>query len=535
MSVAERVRSALKMGKWARLAVAGAVLGTAAGVGVAVWPSTPTYPLTAVFASAHGLFSGAAVEVLGVRVGTVESVSPQAGHVVVKMSIDSIDKIPADATASLVAAQILGEPNIELSPGYGGGRAMPAGSVIPESHTTVPVSTSELLSDLQSSLEQINPKGVKNLVTNLAQDLNGQGQQLNQLISGAAGTLKVLAAKGDDLGQLDGSLAQITGTLRSQTAQLTQLITDYDTVSGVLATNSGALGQAINRLSLSSAQLAQLLAPNLAPLQGDLATVATTGRTLDRNISSLNEILASSVRLFSAAKRAYDPTHNWLNLNLQSAPGVTSGEIAGMIRDRLAGVCRRILANHSAGLSSKEISTLKECGNPASGFFDPIMGLVPGILNSLPGGSTSASGTSSASSAPAPTTAGSLFEKGLAKIPGLTPAERAAITTAPSAQSSAGSSSSSSSQPSSSSPSGSSVKPSSPSIPVLKSPLLNISLSADKVLGPLPRYSAPPTASSGVIGGVLHALASSAAWLGRGVAGVFGGIGHWLSQLWGAI
>ena len=186
-------------------------------------------------------------------------------------------------------------------------------------------------------------------MTNLATDLDGQGANLNKLIASAAGTVQLLANKGDDLGQLNGTLAQLTGTLDTDTSQIEQLVEQYDTVSTTVAQHSGQLNDAITQLAGASSGLVSLLVPNLQPLEADVGTVTTVGRTLDRNLSSVDEILQNGNNLFQGAKRAYDPNYNWLDLNLATAPGVTGAYIAGLLRDRLAGICRRIVANHSSG------------------------------------------------------------------------------------------------------------------------------------------------------------------------------------------
>jgi hypothetical protein len=134
-----------------------------------------------------------------------------------------------------------------------------------------------------------------------------------------------------------------------------------------------------------------------------VGTVTTVGRTLDRNLSSVDEILQNGNNLFQGAARAYDPNYNWLNLNLATAPGVTGAYVAGLLRDRLAGICRRIVANHSSGLSAAVIATLNQCGDPSSGFFDPLLNDIPTILNTLNGGSGAA-------------TAQSLLQQGLTQI-----------------------------------------------------------------------------------------------------------------------
>ncbi len=283
--------------------------------------TTPTYPINVSYSSAPGLFTGAAVDVLGVKVGTVTQVQNVGDKVHVVLSVDQGTKIPASAYASLVAPQLLGSPDVDLNPGYTGGPVLAAGASIPEDHTAVPVSTDEVLKELQKTLDALNPHAVGDLVTNLATDLDGQGANLNKLIASAAGTVQLLAEKGNDLGQLNGTLAQLTGTLDSDTANIESLVQQYDTVSTTVARHSGQLNDAITQLAGASTGLVNLLVPNLQPLEADVGTVTTAGRTLDRNLSSVDEVLADGNSLFQGAQRAYDPTYNWLDLNLQTSPG----------------------------------------------------------------------------------------------------------------------------------------------------------------------------------------------------------------------
>ena len=389
------------------------------GLGLSACGGPSAYKVTAIFPSAEGLFPGNAVEVLGVQRGSVTEVTPQVGRVVVVMSINGAQTLPAGVQARLTTPQLLGEPSIELSPGYTGGPRLAADAVIPESRTSVPESIDQLLRDLQTYLGEVDGQTVSGLVTNLAQDLQGQGQALNALIANGAATLQVLADKGNQLGQLNGSLAQITGTLRQRTAQVTQLLQAYDAVANVLATDSGPLGDSISQLAQASQQLTTLLDPNLSGLQSDIGTITQVGRTLDRNLSNLDQGLSSSVALFAAAGRAYDPVHNWLNLNTQLAPGTTSSVLAGLVRDRLAGICRRVLANHSAGLQPAQLQTLQTCGNPDSGFFDPLLAAIPTLLTAATGGQP-----------PAPSPQ-DLIAQGATQIPGLSQSQQQSVSSVP--------------------------------------------------------------------------------------------------------
>ncbi len=302
----DALRTALTS-KVARFAVAGVVIVAGVIVGVEVTKGAPTYPINVVYSSAPGLFTGAAVDVLGVKVGTVTGVQNVGDKVDVTLAVDQGTQIPSSAFASLVAPQLLGSPDVDLNPGYTGGPTLSPGATIPQDHTAVPVSTDELLKELQHTLNAINPHAVGNLVTNLATDLDGQGANLNKLIASAAGTVQLLATKGNDLGQLNGTLAQLTGTLDTDTSQIEQLVQQYDTVSTTVAQHSGQLNDAITQLAGASSGLVSLLVPNLQPLEADVGTVTTVGRTLDRNLSSVDEILQNGNNLFQGADACLRP------------------------------------------------------------------------------------------------------------------------------------------------------------------------------------------------------------------------------------
>lgn len=399
--------------RWRGLALAAALAAMTSSCSL-VGPGS-TYTVRARFANGIGLYAGDLVTVLGIRIGTLTSVVNDGRDVVATMAIDDSQPLPAAAHAVVVGQSVLGQRYVQFVPAYTGGARLPAGAVVPLDRTSVPVSTDQLLSSLQGFLGQIKPSSAADLVTNLAGILDGQGAHLNSLIHNAAGTLNLLAAKGNDLGRLDDSLAQLTGTLRTRDAGITLLIHNYDTVSGVLGGAGSQLGPAIDQLNRASSVLADFLAPNLAPLQDDIAVITTAGRTLERNLPSLDTGLESADALFAGTQRAYDPTHQWLRLNLALTPTTTAAVVVARVRDLLAGVCRRLLAHHAAGLPAAALSQLARCGDPSSGYFDPLLNLVPNLLGKL----TKGTGNLPSLSSPQ-----ALLQQGLAEVPSLSGTSR---------------------------------------------------------------------------------------------------------------
>ena len=392
-----------------RRGIAGlATLLVAALLGACSGGGSGGYHVSADFTQGIGLYPGSPVRVLGINIGKITDVSNRGNLVRVDMHIEkSSTRLPADVKAAIIPVSLLGERYIQFTPVYTSGPRLAPGAHLETNRTQVPVEIDELLRGLKDFFGAIKPENAHDLVSNLAAVIDGEGVQLNQLVGNAAGTLRILADKGDDLGQLVDSLAQLTTTLKSHTDAIEQLVRNYDTVSGVLAQNKGALDDTVTQLTRVATELADLITRHQDPLKQDVGVLTTAGRTLDRNIDSLDKTLSSTVKLFEAAGRAYDPQHNWLPLSTQGAPDILAEAAASRMRDRLAGVCRRLEA--TLGVSP----TLTQCSDPNSNFFTPILGLLPGIL--------------SANANSANATGDTLTQQVLSKLPPLTPEQQAKL------------------------------------------------------------------------------------------------------------
>lgn len=360
------------------------------------------FRVAAEFERAVGLYPGSPVRLQGIDVGEITDIRNERGIVEVEMRLEEGTELPADARAMIVPLSLLGERYVQLGPTYDTGETLGDGDVIPVERTAVPAEIDELLEGFEEFLRDLDPNTVSSVVTNLAEIVEGQGEQLNDLLGNAAGTVELLAAESDELTEITQSLAQLTSTLESRTRTLTSLIKNYEIVAGTLADNRELLEPALIELNRASKELAGLLTAHRDPLKADIEVLTTVGRTLQRNIDRLDLLLASTVRLFAAAGRAYDPVRNWLPLNNQFPPGQSSDAATTAIRDRLAGVCRRLAVQ----LGEDAPEDLVTCGDPNSGYFDEILGTISGITG----------GPDQQASA--------MFARGLEGLPELTPEQR---------------------------------------------------------------------------------------------------------------
>lgn len=104
-----------------------------------------SYPVTARFISISGLKEGAVVELAGVKVGKVSSISLDGSEyeAVVELDISDEVKLQDDSIASIRTAGIIGDRYIKLTPGGSEDYLLPGGEIV---ETESSISLEELVS-----------------------------------------------------------------------------------------------------------------------------------------------------------------------------------------------------------------------------------------------------------------------------------------------------------------------------------------------------------------------------------------------------
>lgn len=335
-----------------------------AGCGI-VGGQGPSYEVTAHFDRAVGLYPGSKVRVIGIDVGQVTNVEPEGDQVAVTMAIDEDQSLPADASATIVPLSLLGERYIQIGPAYTDGPKLEKGAEITD--TRVPAEFDELLRGLEDLTGAIDPDAASDLVTEMATLLDGQGEEINSLLEEGSGAVEIVADKADEIGDIVESLAGLSNALRDRTGSVQELIRNYNLLAEVLVANRNDLDATITQLDRAVVALTGLLERHGGDLPDDVDVLAQVGSTLEVNIDRLQSTLSDTVRLFEAAQRAYSPEHDTLRVNNQLDMSLTTDLIASRLRDRLAGICRRL--------------GLDICSTPTADFFSDITDLLPGLLD----------------------------------------------------------------------------------------------------------------------------------------------------------
>lgn len=338
------------------------------------------YELTAHFDRAVGLYEGSKVRVIGIDVGRVTGVEPEGDGVTVTLEIESGTKIPVDASATIVPLSLLGERYVQIGPvDTGDGPTLEPGDEI--SDTRVPAEFDELLRGLQDVTGAIDPDSASDLITEMATLLDGQGEEISSLLEEGAGAVEIVADKATEIGDIVESIAGLSAALRDRTGSVEELLRNYNLLAEVLVANRNDLDATITQLDRAVVALTGLLERHGQDLPADVEVLAQAGSTLEINIDRLHATLSDTVRLFETAQRAYDPERRMLRVNNQINQSLTQELIASRLRDRLAGICRRL--------------ALPVCSDPASEFFDGLVDLLPSLLDTR---------TADPGNEPAPTT-----------------------------------------------------------------------------------------------------------------------------------
>lgn len=214
--------------------------------------------ITAYFVDSSGLFVGNDVGVLGVPVGTIDSIEPVGDQVKVVMNVDGDVDLPADAQAFITARSIATDRYVELTPVYDGGAKMDDDGEIPLERTQTPVDFDEVLGTLSQFAEDIGGKGnegtaraVNKFLEQSANAFRGNGQKLNDAIVQLGGAATAVEGQTDNIVGTMGSLDVLTQSLAANQATIDRFTRSVSTASQMLAGQRENLRRTLTTLSRS--------------------------------------------------------------------------------------------------------------------------------------------------------------------------------------------------------------------------------------------------------------------------------------------
>ena len=253
------------------------------------------YELVAWFDKAVSLYEQSDVKVLGLSAGTVEEIEVVDTLVRVRMTIRDDQPVPPDVRATIVPLSLIGERYVQLFPVWQEGqpRAEP-GTEIPVERTTIPTEPDEALAALKKFLDALDPNATGRLVRNLAADLDGNGQGINDALGGLADLTGLLASKDAELVGIIEHFDRFTATLRTRERQIGTVMDQFAGLTSLLAEERGNVEKLVDALARISVDGLDLVGEHGARLDRDLTVITRLLQSVRANLKTIDTLLEAT-------------------------------------------------------------------------------------------------------------------------------------------------------------------------------------------------------------------------------------------------
>lgn len=307
----------------------------AAGVLWWVFTAMNRTHITAYFQRGIGIYEGSDVRLMGVKVGSVDEVTPQGDRVRVKMNVANDIKLPTDVRAVQVTPSIVADRYIQLTPVWQPGQPVaPKNITLQLDQTMIPVEVDELYASVDKLSTALGPQGansdgaLSDLVSTGAKNLSGNGEALGTTIEQLTKAANTLSESRGNIVDTVKNLNVFVGMLARNDAQVRQFNTQMASFNSFLASERQDLGTALNRLSVALGDVATFVQDNREALGDRVKELIPTAQTLADTKSYQKEILTQLPLVVNNLINAYDAESGTLAMrvnipDLQDLPGAT--------------------------------------------------------------------------------------------------------------------------------------------------------------------------------------------------------------------
>ncbi|HZQ32283.1 MAG TPA: virulence factor Mce family protein [Mycobacterium sp.] len=359
--------------RWVRYGIIAALVVALVGGVYVLWPGRRGHKVVGYFASAVGLYPGDDVRVVGVPVGTVDSIEPQPDSVKITMKVRDGVKIPADARAIIMSPNIVAARFIQLTPPYKGGSVLADGGSIGLDRTAIPVEWDEVKSELTKLSTQLAPQAaqmqgpISAFVNQAADTLDGNGDSFRRALTELSQTAGRLGDSRTDLFGTVKNLKILIDALSKSNDQIVQFSGHLASVSQVLADSSANLDATLGTLNQALSDIRGFLHDNNDALIGQINKLADFTSLLSNQSDDLEQVLHVFPNALANFYNIYDPAqgeaYGVLGLpefanpvqfvcGIFDAAGTTDNiKRTEICRERMAPVLRRLAMNYPPFMS----------------------------------------------------------------------------------------------------------------------------------------------------------------------------------------
>ncbi|GAB2960184.1 MCE family protein [Amycolatopsis acidiphila] len=309
---------------WAYKILAGFVVLALLAAGAVIYLGSGRTTGNVVFPTATSLYAGDDVRILGLKVGSVDEVTPAADGVHVRFHYDSKYHVPAEARAAIVSPALVSSRYVELTPAYTGGPELADGDTIPVQRTAVPVEFDQIKDELNKLASGLGPDGANKSgsltrLLDTGASYQGQGQDFHDTIQQVTQAIQTLSDGRTDLFGTVRNLAVFVSALNASDDQITQFMGRLDSVSATLNDNRDNFSTAISQLDTAAADVQTFLASNRGQLKDGTDKLSELLGVVANERDALAQALHVAPTVLSNAYNIYDPLSGAFTGSLQVA------------------------------------------------------------------------------------------------------------------------------------------------------------------------------------------------------------------------
>lgn len=251
-----------------------------------------SYKVVAHFDQSGGIFTGAEVAYRGVTVGRVSDMKLTDKGVDVVLDIEKDHKdIPGRTKAVVANRSAVGEQYVDLQPQTKQGPYLTDGSDIPMAMTETPIETTQLLTDLDTTVNSVNKQSLTTVVDELGKAFNGTGGDLGQIVDTSNSFIRSANANFDVTTALLTDSNKVLATQVDKASAIKSFSRDLSLFSTTLANSDGDLRRVIENGSATANQLRTFLEQNKVDLGQLINNLVTTGEVTGRHLDGTEMIL----------------------------------------------------------------------------------------------------------------------------------------------------------------------------------------------------------------------------------------------------
>jgi phospholipid/cholesterol/gamma-HCH transport system substrate-binding protein len=298
----------------------GIVLALALVVGLVLLflPGKDSKTLVAEFPRAVSLYEGSDVKILGIKVGTVDTVTPSGTHVIVKMSYDGKYKLPSDAEAVLISPSIVGDRFIQITPVYKGGGVLADDAHLGTDRTATPLELDQIYGSLNDLSVALGPQGVNKtdgkgvgaltrLLDSTARNFGGQGVKFNETLQNLGKFTKTLADNKDELFGTARELEVFLKTLADNDTTVRQFNSSLSAAADLLAGEREDLAAALRNLGTAMVKVHGFVKDNRELLSRNISGLNKFAKVIVKQRAALDETLRDAPTALNNLSLAYNP------------------------------------------------------------------------------------------------------------------------------------------------------------------------------------------------------------------------------------